>query len=186
MTDDHHPQTDTPHALARVAQQRAIHARRRRVQRQVRAAQAQGLESPVSMPVSASAARIGNSPAQRQGGRAEDRAAAYLQDAGLTLLARNLSCRFGEIDLVCLDGQHSGEQALVFVEVRERQGSRFGGAAASIDAVKQQRLVKAAQYWLPDLRRRHFHGRLPACRFDVVALDGAKIRWIRHAFALPV
>jgi len=174
--------SDTAHALARLAQQKAIKARRQRVQRQVKQAQlqvqGQGQKPKIAAPAQSST--------QQQGSCAEDRAAAYLQKAGLTLLARNLSCRFGEIDLVCLDGQGPGEQTLVFVEVRERQGSRFGGAAASIDAAKQQRLIRAARHWLPRLRTRYFQERLPACRFDVVALDGAKIRWIRHAFALPV
>jgi len=117
---------------------------------------------------------------QQQGSRAEERAWAHLQQAGLVLLARNLTCRAGEIDLVCLDGQ-----TLVFVEVRERQSGRFGGAAASINTAKQQRLIRAALYWLPSLSERHFYGRVPVCRFDAVALDGSHIRWIRHAFALP-
>lgn len=156
--------------LARQAQQRAIRARRKRQQRQAKLRQAG--RAPAAAPVQ-------RSPTQRQGRHAEARALAYLADAGLTPLARNLSCKAGEIDLVCLDGG-----TLVFVEVRERQDARYGGAAASIGRAKQRRLIRAAQFWLPSLRRRHFQGRMPVCRFDAVALNGRAIEWIRHAFEL--
>jgi len=166
---------NSPHALARVAQARAIRARKRRVQRQVR--QAQVREGEAAAPAALELSGKARSPTQRQGNRAEERALAHLQAAGLVLLARNLACRAGEIDLVCMDGQ-----TLVFVEVRERQDERFGGAAGSIDVAKQQRLVKAARFWLPTLCERHFQGKAPVCRFDAVALEGTQVRWIRHAF----
>jgi len=172
VADRSDAEPNSPHALARVAQVRAIRAHKRRVQRQVRQAQ-----EPEGRSAALDLSGKAGSPAQRQGNRAEERALAHLQAAGLVLLARNLACRAGEIDLVCLDGQ-----TLVFVEVRERQDGRFGGAAGSIDLAKQQRLVKAARFWLPTLRERHFQGKVPVCRFDAVALEGAQVRWIRHAF----
>ena len=58
------------------------------------------------------------------GRTAEQLAAAFLERQGLTLLARNYRCRFGEIDLVMRDGD-----SVVFVEVRLRRSSAFGGAA---------------------------------------------------------
>lgn len=157
--------------LARLAQQKAIRARRRRQQRQAR-------EPDAAKPPGAPAPR---SPSQRQGWRAESLALRHLEAAGLVLLARNLACRAGEIDLVCRDGA-----ILVFVEVRARRDARFGGAAASIGRSKQQRLTRAAQYWLPSLCRRYFQGRPPPCRFDAVTLDGAAVHWIRHAFTLEI
>ncbi len=108
------------------------------------------------------------------GAQAEAHAAQFLQRRGLTLLHRNYRCRQGEIDLVMRDGA-----TLVFVEVRLRRRSDFGGAAASIDGAKQGRLIGAAQHYLASL------GRTPACRFDAVLLqsaDGAGIEWIRNAF----
>ena len=162
------PET-TAQQLARQAQQRAIRARRQRQQRLARQAHAAPASSSLSL----------HSPTQRQGHRAESRALAYLQEAGVTLLARNLRCQAGEIDLVCLDGA-----TLVFIEVRERRNTRFGGAAASIGHSKQQRLMRAAAYWLPRLRQRCFAGRLPACRFDAVVLNGQTTEWIRNAFAM--
>jgi len=172
VVDQSDADPNSPHALARAAQIKVIRARKRRVQRQVGKAQERQARS-VALDVSGKAV----SPTQRQGSWAEDRALAHLQAAGLVLLARNLACRAGEIDLVCLDGQ-----TLVFVEVRERQDERFGGAAASVDVAKQQRLVKAARFWLPTLREQHFQGKVPVCRFDAVALEGSQVRWIRHAF----
>lgn len=103
---------------------------------------------------------------------AESRAAAFLQAQGLKLQARNWRCRFGEIDLVMQDGP-----TLVFVEVRLRSRSDFGGAPASVTPTKQRRLLAAARQYLATLRT------LPPCRFDVVALSGSGApEWIRNAF----
>jgi len=114
------------------------------------------------------------SPTQRAGDAGEDRALALLVARGLTLLARNLSCPLGEIDLVMRDGS-----TLVFVEVRARQHRQYGGAAASVGATKQQRLVHAARFFLPTLTRQHCQGVEPACRFDVVAFDDGAPVWLR-------
>lgn len=104
---------------------------------------------------------------------AEDRVRTHLEAHGLRLRARNHRCRWGEIDLVMEDGE-----AVVFVEVRYRGRDDYGGAAASVDAHKQRRLVRAASDYLA---RHHASGR-PA-RFDVAAVgpDG-HVDWIRGAF----
>jgi putative endonuclease len=113
-------------------------------------------------------------PAQRTGDAAERTARAMLERAGLVWLASNVRCKVGEIDLVMRD-----RDALVFVEVRRRRSSRFGGAAASVDARKQLRLQRAAQFFL---QRRYGARDWPACRFDVVAIEGERSEWIRSAF----
>jgi putative endonuclease len=107
---------------------------------------------------------------QEIGRSGEDRALAYLQQQGLTLVARNFLCKVGELDLIMRDGGH-----LVFVEVRERNNPGFGGAAASISPAKQRRIVRAAQFYL--LRCKP----LPPCRIDIVAIDGDRINWLRNA-----
>lgn len=115
---------------------------------------------------------------QRDGDQAEALTADYLERNGLRILERNYRVRGGELDLIALDGE-----TLVFVEVRYRKSARFGGAAASIDARKQQRLIHAAQVYLlkhPRLANR-------PCRFDCVLLDtlqSAQIDWIKDAFQL--
>lgn len=114
-------------------------------------------------------------PKQRAGDAAEQAAVGYLIAAGCAVLARNARYRDGEIDLVMRERDH-----VVFVEVRLRAGQRFGGAAASVDVFKQKRLMRAAQHWLAE----QYGERWPACRFDVVTVDGdGKIEWIRDAFA---
>jgi putative endonuclease len=99
---------------------------------------------------------------------AEDRALVYLQQQGLVCVTRNYACRYGEIDLVMNDAA-----LLVFVEVRMRKNSNFGGAAASVDAAKQQRLWRTAEHYLMRYRTQ------PACRFDLVAIDGDTLDWMR-------
>ncbi|NYT65467.1 YraN family protein [Alcaligenaceae bacterium] len=119
------------------------------------------------------------SPTQRVGLAAEKRAAQELRQAGLILLAQNLRCKAGEIDLVAIDGT-----TLVFIEVRQRESLHYGGAAASVNRRKQQRLIRAAQYFLPWLTWRHFSGRTPPCRFDVVSIEPNGSNWIKQAFCV--
>jgi putative endonuclease len=96
----------------------------------------------------------------------------YLEDRGLRLVERNYRCRHGELDLVMRDGA-----TLVFVEVRFRRSTRFGGAAESVDGHKQQRLTAAAGHYLQR------HPSPLACRFDVLAIGaGDHIDWIKDAF----
>lgn len=114
---------------------------------------------------------------QQLGLRAEDQAARYLESQGLIVLERNIHCRMGEIDLIATD-----RSVLIFIEVRLRCSLRYGGAAASVDRHKQQRLIRAAQLFLPRLRSRYFGGKMPSCRFDVVTIDTKRLQWIKHAF----
>jgi len=107
---------------------------------------------------------------QLAGDAGEDAALAHLLGQGLALVDRNFRCRGGELDLVMRDGA-----TLVFVEVRKRASRRFGDAAASIGSAKQARLVLAAQTYLQRYRLP------PACRFDVIAIDGAALSWLKNA-----
>ena len=108
----------------------------------------------------------------KPGAQAEQVAAQFLQKNGLRLLQRNFRCRFGEIDLILRDGE-----TLIFAEVRQRSRGDFGGAAASIDAHKQRRLILTAQHYLASLPR------IPPCRFDAVLLDAAdNVEWVKNAF----
>ncbi len=119
------------------------------------------------------------SPTQLAGDRHEAAALRLLRAQGLALLARNLRTRAGEIDLAMRDGD-----TLVFVEVRSRGRTRYGGAAASIGREKQARLARAAAHWLPELARRHWQGRPPPARFDAVVFEAGHPQWLRGAFWL--
>ncbi len=115
---------------------------------------------------------------QERGDAAEARAAGYLEARGLKVIARNLRCKMGELDIVGLDGE-----ILVIVEVRLRGRSDFGGALASVNGNKRRKLIRAARYhWQtqPAWRDR-------LMRFDVVGLQGrpddtSDILWIKDAF----
>jgi putative endonuclease len=106
------------------------------------------------------------------GERFERDAEALLCAAGLTLVTRNWSCRFGEIDLIMSDGA-----TLVFVEVRKRATARFGGAGASIGREKRERIERAVSLYLSRVAV------LPPCRVDAVLFDGAgRAQWLKNIF----
>lgn len=112
------------------------------------------------------------------GDAGEDRALAWLQRAGMVLVQRNYRvaggprARAGEVDLIVRDR----DGTVVFVEVRHRRDGRHGGAAASVTPAKQARIVLAARHFLMRWASP------PACRFDVVAIDGERIEWLKGAF----
>ncbi|SFR73217.1 putative endonuclease [Marinobacter daqiaonensis] len=110
------------------------------------------------------------------GNHAEAVAARYLQSKGVTITDRNVYSRGGEIDLIGRDGD-----TLVFFEVRFRKSGSLTDGAESIGWRKQQRLLRAATYYL------HRHQLWNCnCRIDVIAIapgDTSKyrVRWIRNA-----
>lgn len=111
---------------------------------------------------------------QRVGTAAEQQAAAHLQQQGLTLVDTQARCRAGELDLVMREGD-----TWVFVEVKARHSEAFGGGLAAITAAKQQKLRRAASWYL---QRRNATEQ--PCRFDVVAVNlrTDDLTWIRNAF----
>ena len=106
-----------------------------------------------------------------QGAAAEDKAWAFLQAQGCTLVARNWHCPYGEIDLIV---QH--QHQLLFVEVKYRKNNAFGGAAYSINASKLAKLTRAAEHYL----QQHHLTQTP-CRIDAVLLtaDTAPV-WLHN------
>jgi putative endonuclease len=126
-------------------------------------------------PPSSQAAGPNAGTTKQAGDAAEDRALAHLLGNGMKLITRNYRTPGrggGEIDLVMRDAAGT----LVFVEVRKRASRSFGGAAASVSAAKRRRIVFAARHFLARLREE------PACRFDVVSIEGDGIQWMRAAF----
>ena len=110
------------------------------------------------------------------GARAEALAADFLLRHGLTIVGRNFRTRFGEIDLIARDGP-----TLVFVEVRLRSSTRFGGAVESITAAKRSRLIQAAREYVART------GGEPTCRFDAILMqrvDASCIDWRRDVVAV--
>ena len=111
-----------------------------------------------------------------EGKRSEDRAADYLAARGYELVERNFTSRYGEIDLICRDGD-----TLVFVEVKMRRPSSYGTAEEAVSPTKQRRLINAAEDYLQKAGASEV-----AARFDVVAIDqpagdDRSIRLIKNA-----
>ncbi|PNY81381.1 YraN family protein [Deinococcus koreensis] len=98
-----------------------------------------------------------------KGAGAEARAAAHLEALGREIVARNYRIPGGEIDLISREGA-----VLVFTEVRQRRGARYGSAAESVTARKLSLMHRAA---LTYLSRELGRDDLP-CRLEVLTIDG--------------
>lgn len=105
------------------------------------------------------------------GAAAERLAQDFLEQRGLRLVEQNVRYPFGEIDLLMRDSDY-----WVFVEVKYRSSNQFGGALNAISSAQMLRLTRAANHYMQlnklDVR----------CRFDVVAINGSQIEWIKDAF----
>lgn len=119
---------------------------------------------------------------RRQLGRnGEDRACERLVSEGMSIVARNVRTRYGEIDVIAMDGM-----TLVFVEVKTLRSGRTRGPATPIQAVgrrKQLQVRQLARAWLGE----NSPPRCSEIRFDVVGVtvnpDGsAVIEHVKAAF----
>jgi putative endonuclease len=106
-----------------------------------------------------------------KGRSGEERAAAFLQQAGYHVVRRNVRLPGGEIDLVCRD-----RETIVFVEVKFRSGRRFGSALSAVDARKRRALRRLAEDFVQIVAPN------APFRFDVVAVDGERMTLHRNAF----
>ncbi|MCJ8313631.1 MAG: YraN family protein [Saccharospirillaceae bacterium] len=124
---------------------------------------------------------------QSSGAQSELIALKYLSKQGLKLKKSNFSCKMGEIDLIMWD-----KDVLTFIEVKMRSTNDYGGALMSVTFKKQQRIKKAALFYL-----KQYKSNPPQCRFDVVAIDGNQskkaqkfkynkktyeLTWVKQAF----
>ena len=104
----------------------------------------------------------------------EGRCEKFLKKKGLVTLARNFSCKTGEIDLVMAN---KADGAVVFVEVKTRADESFAQIEDAVTSAKKAKLIRAAKYFLTvnNISDRPY-------RFDVVTIIlGAKLReQIRH------
>ena len=112
------------------------------------------------------------------GRRWESRAAEFLSEQGIRILAQGYRCRLGEIDLIGSDGE-----ALVIVEVKARRHASLGSAIETVGPAKQRRIIQATRHFL----MRHPVASSRPIRFDVVAFDDIdrvnhRVTWIRNAF----
>lgn len=105
------------------------------------------------------------------GQAAEEQALNFLLQQGAQLVARNWHCPFGEIDLIVRFGE-----VWVFVEVKYRKSSAFGGAAYSITPAKLAKLQRSIAHYL---QQNKLHQ--AACRLDAILIQGNHPpRWIQN------
>jgi putative endonuclease len=120
---------------------------------------------------------LAKDPRRQFGDRGEGLAVQLLERAGYTVLERNFSCRFGEIDIIATQGELH-----CFVEVRARATDVWGEPVASVVNAKQRKVVSSTIYWL---QRQRLLERVPV-RFDVIQVIGrgpdARVEHIPGAF----
>ena len=107
------------------------------------------------------------------GAEGEQKAIAYLQERGYTLLEHNFYCRNGEIDIIAKD-----EGYLVFLEVKYRTNVKNGYPEEAVGKRKQKSIIDCARYYL---YKNHYREETP-CRFDVVVILQNTIRLYKNAF----
>ncbi len=112
---------------------------------------------------------------QSLGSWGEAEAARYLTQQGLRVVDRRYRKVWGEVDLICRDGE-----TWVFVEVKTRTSLHAPSAVDSVTPRKQKRIILAA---LSYMKWKRLEG--CALRFDLVLIEGEQIEWIQDAFEPP-
>jgi putative endonuclease len=112
-------------------------------------------------------------PSKREEGKeGEDKAVATLKREGYKIVERNYRNLFGEIDIIAEEGGY-----LVFVEVKKRNSSFFGGSLLAVDRKKQRHIIRSAMGYLKD--HQWFDRKI---RFDVVGIDRETVKLVKYAF----
>ncbi len=85
----------------------------------------------------------------------------FLRKKGMHFLARNYSCRAGEIDLIMV----APDRSIVFVEVKTRAAEDFTATEEVITTSKMNKLARTARYFLTahEIENRPY-------RFDIVTI----------------
>lgn len=109
---------------------------------------------------------------RKQGNKAEDEAAKHLKTKGYKILERNYLCPLGEVDIIA---QKDGR--VIFVEVKQRSSSDFGGAAAAVTKAKQNKVAKAAVSYLKKSNLSY-----TGIMFDIIAITEGRLEHIENAF----
>src|SRR5213592_4263770 len=109
----------------------------------------------------------------RRGLRAERRAVWWYRLRGYRILATNAWAGGYELDVVVRRGRR-----LIFCEVKEKLGERFGDPLEMVDEEKQRRLRWAADTWLA----RHPEAEGLVVTFDVIAVRSGRLQRIAQAF----
>jgi putative endonuclease len=111
--------------------------------------------------------------ASRSGEQAERRAMWWYRMRAYRILDRNAWVGGYELDLVVRRGRR-----LVFCEVKEKRGDRFGEPVEMVDEEKQRRIRRAASGWIAQ----HAEARGLDVSFDVIAVEKGHLEHLAEAF----
>ena len=103
----------------------------------------------------------------------EELAGEYLSNNNIKNLEYNFRCKIGEIDIIGYD-----DDTIVIFEVKYRKTNVKGYAAEAVNYKKQQKICRVFDYY----RMIHRIPESTSVRFDVIAIDGDSISWIKNAF----
>ncbi len=109
----------------------------------------------------------------------EEAAIEYLKSQGITIIDRNVVCgKVGEIDIIGREADKGKDEVhtLIFFEVKYRKNTKYGYAAQAVNASKQNKIRRCAEYYLA------YRNTDDYIRFDVLAIDGEEISWYKNAF----
>ncbi|MCI8507446.1 MAG: YraN family protein [Lachnospiraceae bacterium] len=112
---------------------------------------------------------------RKLGARVEQLIKEYLRAYGFDILEMNYRCGQGEIDIIAKEKEY-----YVFIEVKYRSTLQYGTPQEAVGIAKQKRICGAAKYYLYT----HALGEFTPVRFDVAAVMGNKISYIKNAFEL--
>ncbi|WP_062072887.1 YraN family protein [Demequina sediminicola] len=111
---------------------------------------------------------------QQVGRYGESVAAQWMQDHGWRVLERNWRCRFGEIDVIAVDGD-----TLVIAEVKTRRTRSAGLPQEAVTRDKLHRLRALAAQWLHQDPRRWRSVRVDVFAVSVARAGAAKVEHLR-------
>jgi putative endonuclease len=107
------------------------------------------------------------------GKKGEEQAAFALENAGMEIIAKNVRSKYGEIDIVALEGE-----TIVFVEVKAWSAFGFEDLQYGLNVRKQRKIIKTAKYFLSENRK---YSNM-TIRFDVVFVNKTSITHLASAF----
>ena len=110
---------------------------------------------------------------RKVGAEKESLSAAFLEKQGVIILERNYRNRSGEIDLIGREGEY-----LVFFEVKYRHNANMGHPEEAVGYAKQRQICRVADYY----RYVRGHSSQMSVRYDVIAIEGEQMRWVKNAF----
>ncbi|HHX23638.1 MAG: YraN family protein [Tepidanaerobacteraceae bacterium] len=107
----------------------------------------------------------------------EDYAVEHLKSSNYKILARNFSCKYGEIDIIA-----KYKHTIVFVEVKTRRSENFGKGMEAVNYHKQQKIRKVALFFL-----KQNYTTFSGLRFDVIDImmksdDCVQVEHVVNAF----